>query len=333
MAYNIGMIDQLRDPTLAVLVHLVDGRPKLASAVADIDVDPEDLAKLPATAFAWQEKRAFPIHTREHATLSRVYRENEPNVPAYVDEAIKEACDLYGIDETLFARDKQAAVVDDADDYLFPDRRLISVKSAEQVKLAEEKVISGYTRLSVESRAVACTRLIEKAAQYGVTLKPTTHKLAGFTVTSTELLHRWLGARTEAAPEQYKGAYQKLANAVAGLPSELRDRPTQVKLAETIDELDKKAGLARYYDRKLPDPLLTVFNTEKVAGEGVDLNGRFVPMSRLASYPASFYGDVLGDDLVREASDGRGGMDPYKLAAILGTLPSDMKNVLAKQMR
>ena len=58
-----------------------------------------------------------------------------------------------------------------------------------------------------------------------------------------------------------------------------------------------------------------------------------MPMARLASYPASFYGDVLGDDLVREASDGRGGVDAEKLAAILGTLPRDMQQMLAQQMR
>jgi len=47
--------------------------------------------------------------------------------------------------------------------------------------------------------------------------------------------------------------------------------------------------------------------------------------------------DVLaircGDDVVREASDGRGGLDPQKLAVILETLPRDMKLLLSQQMR
>jgi hypothetical protein len=327
------MVDQYRDPALAVLVRLVEGRPKLAAAVGDVDILPEEADKLPSTAFAWPEKRAFPLHTKEHAMLSRVYRENSPNVPAFVDVAIKEACDLYGVDDTLFTRVKQAAPVDDPEDYLLPDRKLIPVRSAEQVKTAEAKVIAGYTKLSVESRATACTRLVEKAAHFGVTLNPLTHKLAGFTVTSTKVLKDWLGARVEAAPPQYKEAFQKLATAVSELPAEIRDRDTQVKLATVIDELDKKAGLVKYYDRKLPDPLLSVFNTAKIAGHGVNLGSKFVPMDRLASYPSTFFGDIIGDDLVREASDGRGGMDVHKLAVILETLPMDMKNVLALQMR
>src|SRR5262249_7012522 len=102
---------------------------------------------------------------------------------------------------------------------------------------------------------------------------------------------------------------------------------------EALDELDRKAGLERHYDRRLLDPLLTVFNTEKVAGPGVQLGGKFVPLTRLASYPATFYGDVLGDDIIREASDGRGGVDAHKLATILETLPRDMKMMLAQHIR
>jgi hypothetical protein len=76
-----------------------------------------------------------------------------------------------------------------------------------------------------------------------------------------------------------------------------------------------------------------VFNTEKVAGPGVTLAGRFVPMDRVAAYPSTFYSDVLGPDIVREASDGAGQLDPYKLAAVLGTLPVDMQRMLSAQMR
>lgn len=328
------IIDQFHDPSFAVLVHLVADRPKVASLVGDADIDDAELATLPDSAFAWPEKRAFPVHSKEHTILSRVYRENMPAVPVYVDEALKEACDIYGIGEDIFARQKQAAVEDNLDDYLLPDLKRLPVRSAEGVKVAEEKLLAGYTKLSVEHRAMACKRLMDKAAAFGVPLHPQMHKLAGFTVTTTDDLYRWIEARSEAAKApEHKVAYQKLAHEVRRLPAELRDRPTQLKLADIIDELDKKAGLSRYYDRKLPDPLQTVFNTDKLAGSGVDLNGKFVPTTRLASYPSSFYADVLGEDLVREASDGRGGVDPYKLATILETLPRDMKGELARHMR
>lgn len=330
----MNIVDQLRDPTLARLVRLVANRPKVAELVKEADVLPEELNTLPSDAFSWPEKRAWPLHSREHAAMSRLYREDfRGTVPKYVDDRLKEACEVYGLDDALFAAVKVAAVQDDPEDYLLPDLRRLPVKTAGQVKLAEEKLLAGYKKLSVEHRAMACRRLVDKAAAFNVGLHPLMHKLAGFTITSTEALTTWLEARKEAAPEAFKEAFQKLADATKKLPREIHNREEQVKLAEVISELDQKAGLVRHYDRRLPDPMQTVFNTEKVAGHGVDLNGKFFPMTRLASYPSSFYGDILGDDLVREASDGRGGVDPHKLAAILETLPRDMKGMLASHMR
>jgi hypothetical protein len=334
--YNFFMsiVDQYRDPTFAVLINLTKDRPAIEELVKEAEIDEQELDTLPETAFAWPEKRAFPIHSREHTIMSRVYLENVQAVPKHVDQAIKEACEVYGVDDAVFARPKLAAVVDNPDDYLLPDLKRISVRSASQVKRAESILLDGYKKLAFENRAQACRRLMDKAAEYDVTLHPLILKLAGFTISSTEQLRSWLEARQHVAKEAvHKVAYQKLADALRGRPPESRDREELIKVAEVIGELDRAAGLEKEYDRTLPDPIQTVFNTEKIAAQGVDLGGKFVPLTRLASYDASFYGDVLGDDLVREASDGHGGVDPHKLATILETLPRDMKIMLAKQMR
>jgi hypothetical protein len=326
------VIDQFRDPSFAVFINLVRDRPWLADQVKEADV--EDLDDVPDSAFAWREKRAFAVHSRAHTIYSRVYRENSRGVPGEVDRILKEACDVYGLPDELFARPKTAAAADSPDDYLLPDLKRLRVKTAADVKVAEQKLLDGYTKLSVEHRALACRRLLEKAAALNVPLQPLMRKLAGFTVSSTQTLRDWIEARREATKEpRYKAAFQKLAEGLKNLPAEVHDREALVKIAEVIDELDKKAGLQRHYDRRLPDPLMSVFNTEKLAGPGVNLGGKFVPLTRLASYPATFYGDVLGHDIVREASDGRGGVDAHKLAMILETLPSDMKMMLAQHIR
>ena len=327
------VVDQFSDPVMAHLVRRVSDRPKLAAAIQDFDVDREERDTLPGTAFAWSEKRAFPVHSREHTMLSRVYREGVPNVPAHVDRALKEACEVYGIDESLFARAKVAAAPPPADEYLLPDIRRLRVKEAADVKTAEEKLRNEGRNLSIEHRALASRRLVEKAAFYGVNVRDEIRKMAGMTVTDRQPLVDWIEARCEAAPIEHKDGYQKLANAVKRMPAELRDRAQQVKLAEAIGELDALSGLDRYYDKKLPDPLMTVFNSSKVAGQGVTLAGRFLPMDRVASYPSTFYSDILGPDIVREASDTSGQMDPYKLAQILETLPTDMQRMLSSNMR
>lgn len=329
------VVDQFSDPVLAHLARRVADRPKLAAALQDFDVDPAEAETLPDHAFAWAEKRAFPLHSREHAMMSRTYREGVANVPEHVDTAIKQACAVYGIDDALYTRPKTAAAPSPASDYLLPDIRRLHVTNAEQVKVAEERLRTEGRSLSVAHRALASANLVKKAANYGVRLRPEidTMKMAGLTTTDRRMLVDWLEARYEAAPAEHKDGYRKLAGAASQLPEELRDREMQIKLAEAIQELDEASGLDRHWGRRLIDPLLTVFNTTKVAGPGVTLAGRFVPMDRVASYPSDFYSDILGPDIVREASDGAGQFDPYKLAAVLGTLPVDMQRVLSQQMR
>lgn len=327
------MIDQYTDPVLAHLIRRVFDRPKLAAAVQDIDIDTAEAASLPDSAFAWSEKRAFPIHSREHTMLSRVYREGVQGVPAYVDRALKEASEVYRIDDDLYTRPKTAAAPLPDDDFLLPDLRRMRVTDADGVKTAEEKLRTEGHKLSIEHRALASRRLVEKAAFYGTSVRDEIRKMAGMTVTDRQPLVDWLEARCEAAPTEYKDSYQKLANAAKRLPSELRDRNQQIKIAEAIGELDDMAGLARYYDRRLPDPLMTVFNSNKVAGHGVTLAGHFFPMDRVASYPNTFYSDIMGPDIVREASDASGQMDHQRLAQVLETLPVDMQRVLASNMR
>lgn len=329
----MSVIDQYKDPVLAVLIKAVDGRPKLAAAIGNFDVEPSEAESLPDTAFAWPEKRAYPIHSREHAILSRTYRESAGPLPMHVDQALKEACDIYGVDDALFERGKTTKVArDDSVDYLLPEAKRLRVVEASQVKMAEAKLINEGNKLTPGSRMLASARLVEKAAFLGVTVKDITRKMAGLTVTATRELADWLEARAEAASLPYKSGYQKLANEAKQLPPELRHRDTQMKLAMALEELDEMSGLDQHWGRKIPDPMATVFNTAKVAGPGVMLAGRFVPMERMAAYPSSFYSDVLGPDIVREASDGAGQFDLHKLAAVLGTLPVDMQRVLVSQM-
>ena len=325
-------MDQYRDHLFASLIPMLDGRPALAEIIKEAEVKDGEFESLPDTAFAWPERRSFPIHNRESAAMSRLYRGKLASVPEHVDEALKVACELYDIPESVFTSAKVAAAPN-PEDYLLPEMMRLRVVDATSVKVAEEKLLDGFERLSVEHRAEACSRLIEKAAKFQVKLDPLMHKLAGYTISSTAQLKDWLGARQEAAKNPaHKTAFSKLAAALEREPAEIRNRSVLIKLAETIDELDKRAGLTKFYDRKLPDPLQTVFNTEKVADATVELGGRYVPIERLASFPATFYGDVLGDDFVREASDGRGGMDAQKVAVLLETLPRDMRNALAQQM-
>lgn len=327
------VVDQSTDSVMAHLARRVADRPKLAQALGHVDVDVDEISRLPDTAFAWPEKRAYPIHSPGHALMSCAYREGADGVPSHVDATLKEALDVYGVDASVLARPKVAAAPASDDDFLLPAIRRLRVTAPGHVKAAEAKLLEEGGRLDLPMLALASARLVHKAAFYGVPLRPETRKMAGMTVTDTRVLRDWIEARQEAAPPDHKDGFRKLAASVSRLPSELRDRAVQVKLAGALHELDEMAGLDRHYGRRLPDPMSTVFNTDKVAGQGVTLAGRFLPLERLASFDPSFYSDVLGPDIVREASDGSGGLDVQRLAQVIETLPVDMQRCLSAQIR
>lgn len=322
-------IDQYRDPVLATLARIVANRPKVAAAVGGIDIDPGEGETLPDHAYAWPEKRAYPVHTRDHALLSRAYREVEHAVPAHVDKALKQACEAYDIDESLFAQEKTASQ-DDQDDYLLPSLRRLPVVTAGQAKAAETSLLTSGGRLSPGHRMQANDRLVQKMARFGQDAPdPRTLQASGRTTTATQELVGWIEARHEAAPPGHKEAYASLAKEVRALPPEFQDRPYQVRLAAQIETLDEQSGLDCHWSRRLPDPLMTVFNTTRVAGAGVTLAGKFVPLERLANLSPETLSDVLGPDILREATDAAGQLDPGQLAEVLATLPADMQRVIA----
>ncbi len=330
----MSVIDQYSDPSFGYLVRQVNRMPGLEAFVKSASIEAGDTEALPDSAFAWPDQRKFPIHTAEQAALSYAYSKLA-SVPVEVDNAIKNALEVYDVPLSVFAETavKVAALQDS--DYLLPDLKLFPVTSADQVKYAEQRVLAQLTKLDLPRRATVCGNLVKKADHFGVQLHPEVLKLAGFVVSSTKTVQDWLSARASILPiEQHlqKRAYETLAEGLNGQPAESRDRPGLLKLAATIAELDAQTGLDRHYDRKLPDPLQTVFNTEKLAADMVDLNGTMVPLKKLASLPATFWEDLGGSELSDEICPG-GKMDIAKLAMIVDTLPLDLKIILRSQLR
>lgn len=327
-------IDQFSDPAFGTLYRQVKRMPALESFVKQASVEPTDERTLPDTAFAWPSERKFPIHTAEHAALSYAYSKVASVLPAEVRTNIKKALEAYDVPETVF-EEQEEKVASDANDYLVPEHKLFYVKTAEQCKRAQDQLVASLSKLDLENRAVACANLVKRADELKVELRPEVLQLAGLVVSSTKTAMDWLEARAEVLPSgetAYKQAYMKLASALKNGPEEIFDRQGLLKVASAIADLDEKSGLDRHYDRRLPDALRTVFNTEKVASDSVDCGGRFIPLKKLAALPASFWEDLGGKELSNEIAPG-GTVDQSKLATIIDTLPLDLKLTLKAQVR
>jgi len=318
----MAIADQYHDTAYGILYQRLKDFPELAGVVKTAELEAGGDQLLPSTAFAWPDERRYPIHTREHAALSYAYAKTAAEVPPDVKQRLENALAIYDVPLSVYQTAKVAAAPAEQR-YALPDQRLLNLGTLEKSAEVFEQQAS---RLPADLRAQAAVALASegvrrtKVAQY-----------AGLTMCDTRKAADWLDARADAAPGQYKSAFQTMADGLRQQPAMSADRFGLSKLAAAIDELDREAGLVKHYDRRLPDPLMTIFNTEKVAGTTVDLGGYPVPVDELAKLSADFWSDLGGPELARELAPG-GRVDPSKVAEVVETLPLDLKLVLRKQM-
>ena len=323
----MAIIDQYNgDPVYAHLHVLTRDFPLAREMLktAAFEITKMAAENLPSTAFAWEDERRFPIHTREDCIASIFYRSKVGSfVPPHVDAKLETARTIYQIEESVFSPMKSASAAEPA--YALPESKRLPLDSAAQIKVAEHVLHRDYDLISLEKRAEAFSRLYDAAKTHNVTLRPFSLKMAGATVSNPALIRDWLEARADATTEPtHKLAFEKLASATHKMPNVIVNRRDLVKLAVTISELDKTAGLTKFYDRKLPDPLQTVFNTEKVAEAMCDVAGLQVPCSALMQLPEEVWHQVDASDVADIAKSG----DPDTFKNVFDTLPLDVKSSL-----
>lgn len=324
--------DQYHDPAFSFLYSILEENPTAAAFVKNASLNDNDIETLPDTAFAWPARRMFPINTPENTVISQLYREKHAAIPAEVDTNLHKAIVVYGVEDIL-AQKKEATQQQTIPecDWLLPSQHRLRVKNAEDVKVAEQLLLEQYPRLNIHDRAEGFINLVKKAQEYDVSLKPATHRMAGMTVCTTKVAKDFIEARRVATKEPlFQRAYEKLASSFP--PGEITDRDTLVEALNVLTTIDKQAGLEYLYDKKLLDPIKTIFNTEKLAEETVDIAGRSITLSKLASMPATFWTDVVGSDMTREITDKTGNVDSTKLAQVLPTLPLELKIILKHQI-
>jgi len=327
------IIDQTNDTGYSRLKVMLMQFPEMREMTKTANVGPEEFQDLPATAFAWPGCRQFPIHTREHAAMSLGYRKFASAVPQEVDMMLKKAAELYEIDTKIFDQTvtKQAS----QDQWLLPEKQRFKVASAGDVKFAERVLHEKYATLSVEDRTQAFYRLCKFAEQYDVPLMPATHKLAGFTITSTRMLKSAFESREMAAKNlgsNLAAAYEKVAQMFDNTDPYLKDRSYQLKLASELARLDRESGVDRFYGKSIPDPVRTVFNMDKLASEHIKIGtGMLANKQLLSSLPLTFWEDVLGPEIAQEIAPS-GEVNLELLEQVLPTLPADIKATVQRQL-
>jgi len=281
-------------------------------------------------AFAWQERRLFPIDSPDQAALSRVYMAKQAGIPDEVLKTCDKALAIYGIELPLH---EKVAKVDDDSNYLLPQIKRFSVKTAEDVGLAAEAIERNQRRMSVDDQATATLNLVKKAVDHQVRVPAHMLKLAGMTVCDTQALRDWLDVRAQVVPDaEISHGFLKLSESLENFPAVITDREGLIKVASAVQELDNAGELEKYYGRKLLNPLETVFNTEKMAAATLDLAGRPVPIETILSVDPQVYADVFGPDVLQDLTDASGQLDPEKVEVVLPTMPRDLLNTFLAQL-
>jgi hypothetical protein len=325
--------DQTHDPGFSLLREMVERFPHLKEMSKTAELDDSEFINLPDSAFAWPAQRMFPIHSKEHTALSLGYRKYASVVPSDVDAILNKAADIYDIDPLLYnnvATEKQAS----EEHWLLEEKKRFRVTCAEDVKIAEEIIHQRYQQLPLEDRTEAMFNLVKIAQHFNVSISPSTQKLGAFTITSTQILKNYIGARKIAACKlnsETEKIYEQLEQSFTNTVPYIKDKDYQVKLSETLLALDKKTGLDKLYGIALPDPIQSVWNTTKLAQNQIELNGTLFDKNKLATVPLTFWEDALGEDVISEIAP-NGTIDTNLLAQVLTTLPQDAKTNLVTQL-
>lgn len=319
--------DQFHDPGYGRLKNLLDAHPGAAELLKEASIEDTE-PELPAGAYAWPERRLFPVHSREHAALSHLYAKTaEAEIPAHVRAKLDDAMEAYEIPSSAFGRTSTKTASDD--ECLFPGGRY-PVRNAAEVKTAEARLLPQVHKLDGATRLNVFSKLATAAEVHGVKLAAESLRLACKTASNPERLAAHLEARAAAATDAtLSEKFAALAKAVRKSHADLHEEGTRRKVASFIVELDRKAGFEAKYDRELEDPARTVSNTTKTAEATCDIGGRSYSQADLARIPMDLYKHALGDDIA--PAIGRGGtVDPKLAAEVLSTLPADMKKTFTR---
>jgi hypothetical protein len=326
-------IDQFNDTSFKRLYKLINTYPEAEEFIKSANVDQEENDSRPDSAFAWPEERRFRIDSPAQAALSRLYMEKQAGVPDAVRKRCEAALEIYGIDLPL---QEKIAAAPDPDEYLLPEMQRFRVVGKESTKLAADAILRNERRMDPVTKAKASINLVKKSMEYNTTLPPKIYKLAGATMSYVPQMAAWLEARAAVVEDPtIKKAYVKLAESARARQrareNYLSDRNDLTKLADAIHELDDAAGLSRHYGKRLPDPMQTVFNTEKIAEDLLTVGDKQIPMSTLLAVPSETYVDTFGEDIADDFIDGDT-VDPEDLRAVWDAIPFDLKQALASQM-
>ena len=320
---------------------------------------PEEVDKLPVTAFADQIGKKFPVHTKEACYLSYAYFKRQKDqfskrAASRVEQKFNDMGRFWDIEgeldklaaDLMPKREKQAATEDDyaltvahegTPLHYFP------INNRKAIEKSAEELVEHRSNFTYEMRKEAAQTLMGAYIREGYPLSAvpnTVQAMAGYGLTTKAAAVNELDRRVKFAKttNEKKAAapIKKLASSIKKMDDEVLTAETLVKIAGVVDVFDRCLGVTKHYGAEFEFPEDVLFGFTKSAADKV--KNELVTMQNGSAYwlqdlvKASEAFDVLGD-MKDDFIDMTGKLDMYKVADIVPTLPRDDAETLDAAVR
>lgn len=357
------IIDIFDDVNLRTTLEKVASNlpPRLRSAqlptIEDRDKLEDDRFALSMITKHASKVNKFPVDSPINTALSNEYFNiNHHKLPSEAQKTaatyIKMACDKFGIAPSLSVKtasleyptvtniyiekqndtpggavvSKQAEIEDSEFYYALTKEadggvvsRKYAMPSPEHITKATEYFDKYASHFSPEDRHQFAHNVVNRAIELGVSVESKEiEKYAGTEYGSSLNGHLSIRKKLLDGQPLYLDALEKLAS--------YQETTGPSTFAKVLHELDKKAGLDKYYDKYLADPYAATFKgQEKTAGyvyeaDGIYLTGEEIEKAANDKYSTlkNYFGPTLADGLKKEG------------ASAFDALPQDAKDIVAR---
>lgn len=308
--------------------------------------NPTDVA---ISTFADPLRKQFYCHTKAATWINYLFflekkAEFHPKDQGRIQERFNSFIRYWGIEGATKAAEAQWEAAHKTAEDRRPDSEYAMVWEAEngrkersyplttrmEVKCAAEWLHTYCDRIPFQDRNVIATKILDKTASYGADLgehREFVEKQAGRGVGDPREIATMIDGRALLAKDDaLRTKFAQLAHTVR-TQSHLALQPDQlVKLAHTVDMMDRAIGLAGRYTELLPRPEDVIFSATftKAAAAVADhvalTTGRVYEKAALCKVSRTDLRELMGDDFLEQVSS-LAGIDPEKMASEVATLP------------
>jgi hypothetical protein len=340
---------------LARLSKLYDFPDFVKQADISQTMDAENAA---VTTYADPVRQKFACHTAAATWISGLYfhekkAEYHPKDRNRIEQRLQHYVDYWRIRPAYDEIVKKAEALDSQElpdssyGYVWVDtqgnkERFLPLTSTQNIKAAAEWLEEHRDTLPFHDRHVIAKRLLEKAAAtgtaFGDELNQFIEKQAGYGIPDPAEIYEMLNQRAQLCKNaEYCEQIKTLAETVRG-QSQIALQPDQlVKLAETVDMIDRAIHLNGKYTDNIQRPEDVIFKVTytKAASDRESLctlqTGNIYDKGQLSKLAREDVESLFGTDFLEEVSRGLK-IDPEKMAAVAETLPRPDAELLEQML-